>query len=1028
MIRTRSVVTLLALVGLVVPGLASAGTVSGSVDLADGTAVEGALVVVMDRNGTTADPKDDTAAGVDVTDANGDFSITTEGSVGNTETVDVVSHDAGTAPVSTAVTLSGGVGTVTITPTPSGTTFAALDIFGGQVSRVLPGGDPCEFYLSTSVIPQIFVTTDCAGTWTPVTTQTDSTTSGLSGDFAINGEQMATSGVGGEVAALVNGRVQYSRDYGVTWKTVGGTALTGDSNSRQLFWGHVGANDVILVRAGTNTYTADLQAATPTLVDMTTDYVASQYDGITVANGDTAPYVAVAAEAASGTVAVTVRPLTAATTPATASTTASVSGGTGGGGAPNWVSGRKVQIAFGGAARTGWPNVLVVTVLATGNDVVKILSDTNNDGNLGTAEVVSSSLNCSDPTPGAAAPAMGIGRTVDPRAGGISADVGPIIVGSCYLRIDVGGTQLDDQGSGGSDGGNNAAIDPGWGTAAYQAGITSRVLIAPQGDRGVFKASSIVGTLGFGTNTVPIWPSLPATDGGAAGTAATSDGFTVNGLSVPVVKDMAFGPAGATDVAVMFSTSGGGLCLASDDGLATQARSKPIVLKGGNSVAWWTGTSGNVWLLCGHSGAGNILSAFNNWTPSVATANAPNVASSSSTQHGIDTISAIEGVTGTNTVWFGGSRSGATADGKLIRAVLSGATGSVALSSIVQINADDPVTDLEYCPAGSASGFADVLFLSTQDGANGGVYRISSASTATGSATPTLLTGSRTNGASGVEVDCAAGVLWAGLRGSSGGGASIQKSTDGTTLAAVATPGINVNNGVTAIAINPSNANELLFASDQDGFVYATLDGGTTWVTVNNARQFPGGVNFNSEGIAAMALPPGLTRTAVVRGGAFHERAARAQALSSSSTALGSGGGAYRATFRSTLTVPPSGGSGSGGTGSGGSGAGGSGAGGSGAAPVAAVRATLAIAGAKWDAKKKGIVATVTASAAGRVTLTVNLKQGAKLKKVASGAAVVKAGANASVLFTMKKPPKGSYALVAAHANGATAAGAIRVK
>jgi hypothetical protein len=92
------------------------------------------------------------------------------------------------------------------------------------------------------------------------------------------------------------------------------------------------------------------------------------------------------------------------------------------------------------------------------------------------------------------------------------------------------------------------------------------------------------------------------------------------------------------------------------------------------------------------------------------------------------------------------------------------------------------------------------------------------------------------------------------------------------------------------------------------------------------------------------------------------------------------------------------------------------------------VRATLAITGAKWDKKLKGIVANVTASSAGRVTLTVNLKQGGKLKKIASGAATVKAGANKAVLFKMKKPPKGSYTLAARHANGAKAAGVLRVK
>ena len=972
------------------------GTVTGSVDLVDGTPVEGATVVVMDRNGTVA-TADDTAAGVDVTDAAGDFSITTESSVANGETVTVVEHDAGTAPVSTPVTLTGAAGTVNITPVPSGAAFAALEIYGGQVSRVVAGGDPCEFYLSTSVIPQIFVTVDCGGTWSPVATQTDSSSSGLNGSSAINGGQMAASGVGGEIAALVNGQVQYSRDYGATWNSVQGT-IAGASNGRTLFWGHVaGGNDVIVVRDGTSTWSADLSSATPTLITMTSSFVASQYDGIAVGNGATQPYIAIASEASSDSITVTIRPLVAGATPAASSESFSVASG----GSGAWTASQPVRVAFGGAPRTNWPNVLMLSVLIGGSDVVKVLSDIDDNGFSSTVTADrTSGGDC-----GSNAAEMSIGRGFDPRASGGTA--GLVIAGACYIAFGATGTSPAFNDTAAS-GGNNAAIDPGWGTTTFDGTNTSRVLIAPQGDRGIFKAATV-------SPSLPVWPSLPATDGGADGTAASSDGFAVNGLTVPVTKGMAFGPAGATDIAVMFSPSGGGLCLASDDGLATAAHTKSLVLKGGYDVAWWTGTTGNEWLLCGHGGAGNTLSAFNNWDPTGFTsANGANVASSSSAQHGLDSIYAIEGVSGTNTVWLGGPKSGATSDGRATRVALAGATGSVTLSGITQIGLDDPVTDLVYCPAGSASGFADVLFIATYDsGAGaGGVYRLPDASTASGPVTPALLSGSGTSGAAAVEADCTSGVLWAGMKRPGGGGAApaIQRSTDGASLATVTLTGIAGSPNVTAMAMNPSNARELLFAADSEGFVYATIDGGTTWTTVNNARQFPGGVNFNSEGIAAMALPPGYTRKAANKIIGPGRVGAQLAAVSSSSTIVGGGSGAYKGSFRSGLS------SGSGDSGSGGgSGAAASGGGTSSGGAAAAAAPTTRIAGARWSAAGRTVTATVTVAKPGTVVLTVSLKKGSKLTPVTTGTATIKKAGTASAVFKLKKKlAKGSYVVTIA--------------
>jgi hypothetical protein len=1012
---SRSLVLVFAVAAalLSIPGLALADTtVTGEVTSESGGAVlEGAKVVVIDRNG--AGTADDRAVGADVTDSGGDFSIVVETGGGGAEpadgdAVELLVHDAGTQVESQAVTLSGGTVVSNVAATPSGTTFAALDIFGGQVSRVLAGGAPCEFYLATSVIPQVFVTTDCAGTWTPVTGQTDSSGSGLNGDTAINGSNMATSGVEGEVAVIVNGRVQYSRDYGVTWSTVTGT-IAGAGNTRELYWGHVvGGADVIVVRDGTSTWNADLSSATPTLITMTSSLVASQYDGIAVGNGATQPYIAIASEASSDSITVTIRPLAAGATPAASSESFSVASG----GSGAWPASQPVRVAFGGAARTNWPNVLMLSVLESGSDVVKVLSDVDDNGFSSTVTANrTAGGNC-----GSNAAEMSIGRGFDPRDSGGTA--GLVIAGACYIAFGATGTSPAFDASA-SSGGNNAAIDSGWGTTAFDGTNTSRVLIAPQGDRGIFKAASV-------SSSLPVWPSLPATDNGAAGTAPASDGFTVKGLTVPVTKAMTFGPTGATDVAVTFSPSGGGLCIASSDGLATTANTNTVVRKGGYSVAWFAGSGSNDWLLCGHADSTNSLTAVRDWTAATTPASSQ-VASFASAQHSLTQINAIEGVTGSDVAWFGGPASDVAGDGKAVRGALGGGGGSaVTVGSLQKIALDDPVADLEYCPAGSATGFADVLFIATLTSGGsttGSVYRLASASTATTGASVTQLTGAGTTGAASIEVNCASGVLYAGFK-RGGGSTVVQKSTDGTSLSTLTLAGTNFNQGITAMAINPSSASELVVAADSEGFMYATVDGGTSWTTVNNARQFPGGVNFNSEGISALALPPGLVRSATTlatRQGEFHAKQQRLSALigtrsvavSSSSTLVGGGAGAYRSSLRSGLAS----GGGSGGGGSGGAPTGGGAAPSSGGSSSTPVKATVTtrIAAAKWSAAKRTITANVTVQKAGKVTVTVSLKKGTKLTKVTTGSATVKkAGTSAAVFTVPKRLAKGTYVLTIA--------------
>lgn len=141
MIRIRSLVILLALVGLVVPSSAfAANTVSGTILDSTGSPADDARVVVTDRGANPASDADDVALGSAVTADNGTFSISAAG-IGANETVLVTVQDAGSAVREETVTTDGsGDRTFTATLVPSGIPSPRSRSSGRRSPRSVPAG------------------------------------------------------------------------------------------------------------------------------------------------------------------------------------------------------------------------------------------------------------------------------------------------------------------------------------------------------------------------------------------------------------------------------------------------------------------------------------------------------------------------------------------------------------------------------------------------------------------------------------------------------------------------------------------------------------------------------------------------------------------------------------------------------------------------------------------------------------------------------------------------------------------------
>ncbi len=818
--------------------------VIGTITTSDpaGTPVAGAFVVLTGDGGQKY---------ATVTDATGAYVVTAAESGTYAQVAQAPGQQVGKA---TGLLVDATPVTRNLALTASGATFEALGVYGGQIAGIAGDGEPGVFYASTSVIPQVYRTADWGGTWTQVTLAVDDADDGLAGGNSAGG--LATSGAAGEVTVFVNGTVYASTDFGVTWRAVGPPpgGLPGGP-SATLLWGHAGATNVLLLVGASQTFRADMSAATPTFAAQATSYLSDPNDRVTLSTGADGGWVAVVR--ATGTVEIYDL---AENPPATV--VSSVSG----------MPAPPTFVRLGGAKSAGVPPDALLVYAESGGDEARMA--TKSGGTMWTSLSAATSLPAG---PGGCGQGPGAVGAVAPHSTGTD---GNATLSQCFVTKSGAGN-LTFATIAGVNNNTGLVFD-----AAYDRSIDF-VILSGDGNRGLVKSAQEVAG-------VPAFPTLADAQ---PGTDALSGGVSVNGFNVPVIKDQTFGPGGAAQVGVIFSGLGGGLAVASDDG---GVAFPTVVKKGGTAVAWWQGTS-HTWLAFGHGGAGDLLSAHADWTSAATALPGPNVFGTSAAvlgpggSPGAFTVSALAGTPGGDTVFVGGATDadGASGDGSVYRGALAGSGASVSFGSGTMIAGNSvggsavtaPVRALVYCPgAGSDATLQDVLLVAAGDDGGGTVVRITSATGA--SPTETVVqTGARMND---VRAHCASGRVYVGS-GSNAGGPSgaLYASTDGgQTFATVALagPGVPPNLNVQVVAVSPDDPDQVLIAGNGEGYVLLSTTGGTSWTVVNDP-QAPGGRNFLSEGVGDLDIPPA----------ALPLRTGSTPAITGMRTLVGTGGGLFAA-------------------------------------------------------------------------------------------------------------------------------------
>lgn len=792
--------------------------------------------------------------------------------------------------------------------TRSASNFDPLAVFGGETELLRADGTSGVFYVSDFVIPQIFRTTDFGGTWAPVTIGYDDKANGLTAQFAMrhnigSPQDLATSGSPGEVAAFVNG-VVYSTDFGLTWKTVGNSQDTivqlpqdqgGGAQNPSLYWAHAGSTSVLLARTGNTWFSADMTQASPSFTQMTTGW-AGTGEPVAVGEGADQPWIAV--YHTDGTA--TVHPLTAGGAPTAA--TATVTG----------LPSAPQAIGLGGQSAAGHPPSGIVAVGSSPKAIALATKDPASDAYTSASANASGGANdCVGNDPGF----TGWEMAVAPTTGGTS---GLALIGACAVRR-TGDTLTLSWDYSALNSFSAYAFDAGYDGAGDQ------VVLAKEGSRGAIKSAAAGGDGA---------PSFPVTQDAAPGTAPTSGGFAVNGISTPTVADAVFG-GDPNLLATVLDNRAGAASLASADGGVTV---KAVVRRGGEAVDWWQGATAK-WLVFANGGTfldqgtqPNLITAVADWTSATPTLDTPNLQGTKGENLGCNggclyepALSALAGAPGADSFFvaqspgngFGSQPAPApqqSSPAHVFRVdITPGQPPSAKVTEIIAGQATGAVGSLAYCPAGAGPS-SDVLLVGVGGTRTGGrdphgeLIRVSGAlgDTPTGSKVGSL--GDLAIDA--VTADCPSGTVYAGT----GGGVGDQqtpgqlfKSTDGgVTFTEVPLPactndcpggGPGGGGGyadVRAIAINPANANEVLISTGEDGLTLRSTDGGATWATVNDPAA--GGRNFTTRGILDIAIPPPATAASRAFGSL--------RAFSSRSALAATGGGAYVAAIRGKAAKP----------------------------------------------------------------------------------------------------------------------------
>lgn len=908
-------------------------------DADDTTAIAGAFVALMGDGGRNGGVTNDSGqiTFADVTE--GDYAMT-------------VSAPGYVVSAQPSVTITALDPSLDVSLTDSGAMFDGLGADGAQTSAILSDGLSGVFYLTATSIPSLYRTADYGGHWAPVTISTDDPLAGIDGSGTAAGA--TTSGFPGEIAAVVDNKVWFSRDFGNTWKSI---TAPPTGNGGGLLWGHVGAQSTLFAVNGTNTemYFADMPTGSETTVPSVFTAMSSSYkqaggDEVAIANGSVAPVVAVAPAsggdvvlyevAASPSRAVDPSTTVTGSGPGAAPTFTRVGGPAtaplGSGLAPNTV------LTFSNAARSGDGHAVMASYDDVGSGSAWYATDGtpvfhNQDNDL---------VN------------TGLSRwSQDPAAcGGMEGSIGSVApqgqtgtVSMCWVTQE--GAALDEMHVRQVRFINNntgIAFDAGYN------GSTNRVLISGDGEKGATKSASEA--VGMNRPSFLEWPAQAT-----AGTDPGSGGVSVEGIGAAVVRDTDFGPAGSSQMVTALSFTGGGRVLASANGGDDWTW---IAGDGASAAEWWATDGVNEsWILAGAGGQSSLLVGADIPADASTSGDAPDahvptnalsagggpgggaLSGTDAASFGVNGASgtaatSIIGVDGTD-VAFVGTATNAGDDGSVRKVTVSGTrAGNNRAASVTAPGEFDtiaaPVSAMTYCPAaGSDVTTADTLYvaLATSGATPGGIAAIRGA--LSGAATVEMATDVDTGVTlegdfNDVRADCAGGQIFAGKSSASGppmlvnqpppaallvsldGGASFDEIT--IDPPAGSQPSADVMD-VETFDVQPGDPNvpgdpDMIVVVGGSGDVAVGLvdaTGGADLLPVNDPDDADGR-SFGGERAGDVNIPPEVPQAPAAPNAraSANVRAAASASVTDAGAVLGSGAGLFRmeATDLTAPTAP----------------------------------------------------------------------------------------------------------------------------
>ncbi|MFZ9696911.1 MAG: hypothetical protein ACO3C5_04670 [Ilumatobacteraceae bacterium] len=818
--RTVAVTASLAVLGLfAIPEVARAASVEITITDADGTAIPRAMIAVLNSDGDAVDSG--------IADTNGKVTINDDSAAGYV----VAAPGFGTKVVESAPTA--GASVKLTASTKSKLSFS--NAFGGQVRTLAGDGDSGVFYATSDAQPSVWRTTDYAGSWAPVPTSAEDTEASATAAGAMTQSQAAgeifTSQAKGEVAVQVGNELFFSRTYGSTWTKIASYSQVTGQNKKH-YWVHGGAAgeySYIFVRTDNALWSA-------VVPDSKDDTTAPAFANVTSSIGRYAAGDRVAFARGSGgemfMAAINGSGVSVSSLNGVASATEIRAT------AVSFTSGPTMTLATTGTGLiqmstlgTASPQVIITHLVDDSTKSVQVSKNNsgtwannsslkkagNNDNNFNAVTDISGICGQNNSTPLVASIAP-----VAPSSGALNGFEAVGTIGQCMWAYNSTGGNVT-VGSAHADGTlilaemNGANNNTGFVWDSGYDFSTNMVAISGDGQFGVRKSANLDATTGYrptfggaGGTTASAYTNSQAT----SGTATTSGGIAVNGMTAPNVTDIAYDPNstdGSRMVLSMTSTGGSRTLLSTDGGTSFST----IGAGGSYAVDWWNGAGDNQYIAAGFANNENEFLHVKGFTSATGTGKtqmgeelaasaaerdakiqadrkefifngAANPSGSTLKPSNFVSVSpggqwllaGIEGIVGKDMMLVAvnkcsgnvgptgcESSAGSVA---LVGVSTDATTGSTTLSNVKYFGSEAAsagatsvsgngtytggVKAIQYCPTGSASKVADTAFISVS---GKGLYKIGSVSTSPSHAAAGTTTGTYSD----VKIDCDTGVI-----------------------------------------------------------------------------------------------------------------------------------------------------------------------------------------------------------------------------------------------------------------------------